>query len=117
VQLLATCGVVGFVGYVAHRTQSIVSFIKNPSFNRLFFAIILVTFIALNLFDIYIFNLFPTLVYTAFFAIFSRLEKVKDAELMGERSGVLKFFLFEKSTQSCFPEDGNRSYAWNLNQF
>ena len=74
-QMLGGCGIVGLIAYVVHRLQTIWSFIKNITRERIFIAIVLGVFLTICLFDNHLFYLFPTLIYTALIALLFASEK------------------------------------------
>lgn len=74
-QMLGGCGIVGLIAYIVHRLQTIWSFIKNITRERIFLAIILGVFLTVCLLDNHIFYLFPTLMYTALVALLYASEK------------------------------------------
>lgn len=76
-QLLGGCGIVGLVTYIIHRLQTIWSFIKNITRERIYLAIVLGVFLTVCLLDNHIFYLFPTLLYTALIALLHATENVK----------------------------------------
>jgi O-antigen ligase len=76
VQILASCGFVGFLAYAAHRTQSIISLFKRPTPERIYLAMVLLAFLLLNLVDVYIFTIISTLFYGAAVGILMRTEKL-----------------------------------------
>ena len=64
-ELLAACGVIGFTAYIVHRIQTFVTFAKNPTFNKTYFAVILAGLLIISLFDNHMFNILPNLIYSA----------------------------------------------------
>ena len=63
VQLLASCGVVGLLGYGFHRYQTIKLFIKNPAPHKTFLAMGLLAHALASLLDCHMFNMGPGLTY------------------------------------------------------
>lgn len=64
-EVLGTCGILGIVGYAAHRITTVIGFFKKPSADKFFMATCLLTFIIICLFDNYLFYILPTAVYGA----------------------------------------------------
>lgn len=64
VQLLASCGVVGFLAYGFHRWQTAKLFIKNPSPEKAFTACSIIVLLTTSLFDCHFFNIGPVLFYS-----------------------------------------------------
>ena len=63
VQLLASCGVVGFAGYGYHRYQTVKLFVKKPAPHKTFLAMSLLAHILASLLDCHMFNMGPGLTY------------------------------------------------------
>ncbi len=57
VQLLASCGIVGFVAYGFHRYQTVKLFVKNPAPHKTFLAMSLLAHVLASLFDCHMFNI------------------------------------------------------------
>jgi O-antigen ligase len=70
IQILASCGSVGFLAYAVHRTQSILSFIKHPTTKRAYLGLLLICMLLINLFDVHIFCIFSTILYSALISLF-----------------------------------------------
>lgn len=64
-ELLATCGLMGFVAYLLHRIQTFVEFVGKITINKIFFAIMVSALLLLSMLDNHIFYVFPTIVYAA----------------------------------------------------
>lgn len=64
-EILAACGIVGFVAYLVHRVQTLVYFVKNPTFDKAFFALIIAGILITSLFDNHMFNIMPNLIYSS----------------------------------------------------
>ncbi len=75
IQLLSACGIMGLLTYVFHRIQTIICFIKNITIDRIFIALTILSLIGLSLFDNHIFNIFPTIIYSALVAMLVNSEK------------------------------------------
>ncbi len=64
VQMLASCGAVGLVGYLFHRYQTVVLAIKKRSFSNLFLYLCLCALLITSLFDVHIISLYPSIYYS-----------------------------------------------------
>lgn len=80
VQLLAAGGVVALLAYLIHRANTVVSYLKNPSYERTYIALTILSLVMLNLLDNYLFYMLPTLVYSMLVAVLINSEGVKIAE-------------------------------------
>lgn len=76
-QLLSACGILGLAVYTVHRTQTIISYFKNINAERTFIALTILSILILSLLDNHIFNVFPTIIYSALIAVLDKSEKVK----------------------------------------
>jgi len=65
VQMLACCGIVGLLAYAYHRYQTLMLFWKKPNAEKTFVGISLAVIVLLSLLDCHLFNLGPTLFYSA----------------------------------------------------
>ena len=65
VQLLASCGVVGFAAYALHRWQTAKFFLRTKSPEKIFIACSIVVLLTTSLFDCHFFNIGPALFYSA----------------------------------------------------
>lgn len=74
-QLLASCGLIGFIAYLVHRAQTIISFFKNVTTERILIALTILTLLLVNLLDNHLFYIFPTIVYSSLTAILIKTEK------------------------------------------
>lgn len=74
-ELLSACGIVGLATYAFHRIQTIISFFKNATFERLFIALTIASILITSLFDNHIFYIFPTIIYSCLLAVFVALEQ------------------------------------------
>lgn len=63
VQLLASCGIVGFVAYGFHRYQTVKLIVKNPSPHKTILAMGILAHLLASLLDCHMFNLGPGLTY------------------------------------------------------
>ena len=63
VQLLASCGIVGFAAYVFHRVQTVKLFLHNRSREAAFIGCSLLVLVICSLFDCHFFNIGPTMFY------------------------------------------------------
>ena len=74
-ELLAVGGLVALIPYVIHRSQTIISFIKNPTDDRFFIGLTIFALLILSLLDNHIFYILPTLVYSFMTAVLINSEK------------------------------------------
>ena len=65
IQLLASCGIVGFIAYGVHRVQTILLFYKNRTVEKTFIAIALICLLGMSLLDCHLFNIGPAFFYSA----------------------------------------------------
>ena len=75
VQLLASCGVVGLAGYLVHRVQTVLLFVRDLRPEKIFAACSLTVLLACSLVDCHFFNIGPVLFYAMALAF---AEKCKD---------------------------------------
>lgn len=68
VQLLASCGIVGFIAYAFHRIQTIRLFWKNRSIENYFIALSILAILIGSLTDNHFFNIGPGIIYGMFLA-------------------------------------------------
>lgn len=73
IQLLASCGIVGFVAYVYHRYQTIKLFVKNRNAYSFYIAMSILALLLTSLLDIHLFNIFPTIIYSTMLCIFEKI--------------------------------------------
>lgn len=66
VQMLATCGSVGFLAYLFHRYQTIKLCISSKKLSTAFVALAIGTMLFASMFDNHLFNIYPTFAYTLF---------------------------------------------------
>ena len=76
-QLLASCGILGLIAYVIHRIQTIVSFFKNITRERVFIAITVSALLLINLLHNHLFYIFPTIMYSSMIAMLVKSENIK----------------------------------------
>lgn len=79
VQLAASCGLFGLLAYIAHRTQTIISFFESPSHERFFIALAACGILLASLLDVHIFSPFPVLVYSMLLSLFTAAQKKRSA--------------------------------------
>lgn len=72
IQLLGACGFFGLAAYIAHRTTTIYSLAKKPSFSRLTIAVSVAGLLISCIFDNHIFYLTGTVIYGALLAFFDK---------------------------------------------
>lgn len=82
VQLLFACGIVGFIIYIIHRTQTVISLFKNPDHGRFFLMFTICGILLTSLLDNHIFYPLPLFLYTALLAVFA----VSEAKGQGEKA-------------------------------
>lgn len=75
VQLLFACGLVGFVAYIIHRAQTVVSLFKNPDAGRFFLTFTICGILLTSLLDNHFFYPFPLFIYAPLLAVFVVSEK------------------------------------------
>ena len=81
IELLATCGVVGFGAYCYHRYQTIKLFIKKKSdLSCIFLGMCALALLLTSLLDNHIFNLYPTMYYSIILVALGKLP-TKENEL------------------------------------
>jgi O-antigen ligase len=68
VQLLAACGILGFLAYAFHRLQTVQMFLKRRTVENIFIAASILVLLGLSLLDCHFFNIGPGLVYSGFLA-------------------------------------------------
>ena len=73
VQILASCGTVGFVAYLVHRFQTIKLFWKRRSTEHTFLAVSLGVLLCASLLDCHFFNIGPVLFYSIALAVAEKL--------------------------------------------
>lgn len=64
VQLLASCGIVGFVAYFVHRLQTLFLFLRTPCKEKTFIGCSVLVLLICSLFDCHFFNIGPVLFYS-----------------------------------------------------
>ena len=74
-ELLSACGIIGLIVYLAHRTQTVISFCKNITVERTFIVMTALAILLLSLLDNHLFNIFPTIIYSALIAILDKTEE------------------------------------------
>lgn len=74
-QLLSSCGIVGFGAYTVHRIQTVISVFKNVTIERAFIATSILAMLIISLFDNHMFNIFPTIIYSCLIAVLAAGEK------------------------------------------
>ena len=72
IQMLASCGILGFLAYGFHRYQTVKLFIANPSPLSFFLGLSVLTLLLTSLLDIHLFNIFPTIFYSLILCVFER---------------------------------------------
>ena len=74
-QLLGSCGIIGLAVYTMHRTQTVLSFFKNVTVERVFIVATILSILILSLLDHHLFNIFPTIIYSALIAVLEKSEE------------------------------------------
>ena len=72
VQILASCGVIGFGAYAYHRWQTVKLFLTTRNPYSFFTAMSILALLLTSLLDIHLFNIFPTIIYSTMLCIFER---------------------------------------------
>ena len=80
IQILECSGLVGFTAYAYHRVQTVLSFFKNVTNDRLFIALTIVALLLVSLLDNHIFYIFPTIIYSMLVGVLALSEKKVGAE-------------------------------------
>lgn len=74
-QMLGACGAVGLATYLFHRVQTVISFFKNITLERVYLAFTCGILLIVSLFDNHMFYLFPTLLYVGLVGLLKASEK------------------------------------------
>ena len=69
IQLLASCGLIGFWAYLYHRYKTIKLFVKKRTQINIYIGIYIFTLLCLSMFDCHFFNVGPTLMYSMALAV------------------------------------------------
>ena len=64
IQLLASCGMVGFGAYLFHRTQTVVLFVRKRKSHVLFIGLSLAAMLCMSMLDCHFFNIGPAMIYS-----------------------------------------------------
>ena len=75
IQLLECSGLVGLMAYFVHRVQTVLSFLRNITHERVFIAMTIGALLLVSLLDNHIFYLFPTIIYSMLVGVLSLSEK------------------------------------------
>ncbi len=62
-EIIGACGIFGIAAYCVHRVQTIIAFAENPSADKFFTGMIIVTLLIMSLVDNHIFYILPTVMY------------------------------------------------------
>jgi hypothetical protein len=76
-QFLGACGAVGLFAYGVHRSQTVISYVKNITVERTYIALTILALLLVSLFDNHLFYIFPTLTYSMIVAVMVNSEKLK----------------------------------------
>lgn len=68
VQILASCGIVGFAAYSFHRIQTVMLFLRRSSSKKMFAFVSMLTLLATSMVDCHFFNVGPVLFYSMMLA-------------------------------------------------
>lgn len=82
IQMLASCGLVGFAAYAFHRYQTVKLFLKNPTQEKAFIALSIGALLLSSLVDCFFFNIGPGLFYSVMLVF---LEKADDLQPTNEQ--------------------------------
>lgn len=63
-EMIGVSGLLGIVAYCVHRVQTVISFAKKPSVDKLFTGLIILSLLAMCMFDNHIFYILPTFLYS-----------------------------------------------------
>lgn len=72
IQMLASCGALGFLAYAYHRFETVKLFIKHKTPLSFFFGMSIMTLLLSSLLDIHIFNVFPAIFYSVILCVLER---------------------------------------------
>lgn len=75
-QLMGACGAVGLITYAVHRTQTVISYIKNVTYERTYIALTILALLIVSLLDNHLFYILPTLVYGMLTAVLVQSENL-----------------------------------------
>lgn len=64
-ELLATCGIFGFMAYLLHRFQTVIAFFGHITAQKIFLGLSVAAMLLASLLDNHIFYIFPTIIYSA----------------------------------------------------
>ncbi|MGN1060339.1 MAG: O-antigen ligase family protein [Candidatus Coproplasma sp.] len=85
IQLLFACGLVGFVAYIVHRVQTVISLFKNPDAGRFFLMFTICGILLTSLLDNHVFYPLPLFIYSPLLAVFAVSEKRQEAECVDNK--------------------------------
>lgn len=81
-QVLASCGIVGLMGYFYHRVQSLRVFFKNFGFSKFFVLLSFLSILGISMLDCHLFNIGPGLIYSILLCFAEKMEKDEDDPFM-----------------------------------
>ncbi len=90
-QMLAACGAIGLGVYLFHRIQTVVVFVKKPSYSKTFVGVCIFALLIACMMDCHIFNLGVTLFYSVLLTFGE-----KQGEMQNETEKDLLLSLFQK---------------------
>ena len=88
IQMLASCGALGFIAYGFHRFETVRLFIRNRTPLSFFFGMAVLTLLLTSLLDIHLFNIFPTIFYSVILCVFERNAKFEHQRAMKMNSNT-----------------------------
>ena len=68
IQMLASCGAVGFTAYIFHRWQTITVLMRKPTAEKIFISLSILVLLGTSMVDCHFFNVGPTLFYSTMLA-------------------------------------------------
>ena len=74
-QLLSSCGLVGLITYVVHRTRTVISLVNNLTHERVFVFMTMCVILLVSLLDNHIFYFMTTIIYAVLISLLSITEK------------------------------------------
>ncbi len=80
-QMMSACGTVGIAAYAVHRVQTVISFFKNITTERVLIVLCASSILITSLLDVHIFGILLTMVYSFFVAVLVKSEKKQDVAI------------------------------------
>ena len=72
IQMLASCGILGFLAYAFHRYQTVKLFVSHRTPISFFLGMSVLTLLLTSLLDIHLFNIFPAMFYSVILCVLER---------------------------------------------